>query len=151
MTRGRWEVAARLWEAASELWEVDSELWEVDSDLWEVASELWEVDSELWDMAAIWACLKAESALAYTESMDGHFPYDRHASKRPTRLRVNGDLLEKARELGVDLASTLEAALVLEVRKRQREAWLEENREAIGAYNEHVAEHGVFSAGLRSF
>jgi len=44
---------------------------------------------------------------------------------------VNSDLLEKARELGVDLASTLEDALALEVRRRQREAWLEENREAI--------------------
>ena len=37
------------------------------------------------------------------------------------------------------------------VRKGQRETWLEENREAIKAYNEHVAQHGVFSAGLRDF
>jgi len=29
--------------------------------------------------------------------------------------------------------------------------WLEENREAIEAYNEHVKQHGVFSAGLRDF
>ena len=39
----------------------------------------------------------------------------------------------------------------VEVRKVQRETWLEENREAIKAYNEHVAQHGVFSAGLRDF
>ena len=36
-------------------------------------------------------------------------------------------------------------------RQREREAWLEENREAIEAYNEHVAQHGVFSTGLRGF
>lgn len=32
-----------------------------------------------------------------------------------------------------------------------RRIWLEENREAIEAYNEHVRQHGVFSVGLRGF
>lgn len=81
----------------------------------------------------------------------GHDLFDREATRKPTRLRVNSDLLEKARELGVDLAALLEDALALEVRRRQREAWLEENREAIESYNELVARDGVFSAGLRSF
>lgn len=90
--------------------------------------------------------------------MEAHRPvhnspilYDRGATKKPARLRVNGDLLEKARGLGVDLSTVLEDALALEVQRRQRETWLEENREAIEAYNEHVAQHGVFSAGLRGF
>ncbi len=52
---------------------------------------------------------------------------------------------------GVDLAADREAALVLKDRKRKREAWLDQNRDAIDAYNEQVAQHGVFSAGLRSF
>lgn len=81
----------------------------------------------------------------------GRTLYDRTAIKKPARVSVNSDLLEKARDLGVDLDVTLEEALATEVRKRQREAWLEENREAIEAYNQHVAQHGVFSAGLRSF
>jgi len=96
--------------------------------------------------------------MAYTSGMEAHklaangpVSYDREATKKPTRLRVNGDLLEKARELGVDLATTLEDALALEVQKRQRETWLAENREAIEAYNELVAQHGVFSTGLRGF
>jgi len=42
-------------------------------------------------------------------------------------------------------------ALASEVHKRQREAWLAENREAIDAYNELVARDGVFSTGLRGF
>jgi antitoxin CcdA len=79
------------------------------------------------------------------------YSYNRDANKKSTSLSVNGDLLEKARELGLDLANTLEEALVVELRRRQREAWLEENREAIQGYNEHVAQHGVFSAGLRGF
>jgi antitoxin CcdA len=58
---------------------------------------------------------------------------------------------EKAQELGVGVATTLEEALASEVHKRQREAWLAENREAIEAYNEFVARDGVFSTGLRGF
>ena len=81
----------------------------------------------------------------------GHLLYDREATRKPTKLSVNSDLLEKAHELGVDLASTLEEALALEVHRKQRETWLEENREAIEAYNELVSHHGVFSTGLRGF
>jgi len=84
-------------------------------------------------------------------SAHGHALYDREASRKPTSLSVNSDLLEKARELGVDVATTLEEALASEVHKRQREAWLEENRQAIEAYNELVARDGVFSTGLRGF
>jgi antitoxin CcdA len=77
--------------------------------------------------------------------------YDPEAVKKPTRLSVNSDLLRKAGELGIDLSATLEEALAAQVRNRQRETWLAENREAIAAYNEHVARNGVWSEGLRSF
>lgn len=33
----------------------------------------------------------------------------------------------------------------------QRKQWLEENREAINAYNRHVENHKLFSDGLRTF
>jgi antitoxin CcdA len=88
---------------------------------------------------------------AHKPAVNGHVLYDREAPRKPTKLSVNSDLVEKARELGVDLATTLEDALALEVHKRQRETWLEENREGIEAYNELVAQHGVFSTGLRGF
>lgn len=77
--------------------------------------------------------------------------YDRKAAKKPASLSVNGDLLQKAGDLGINLSATLEGALAVEVASRQREIWLQENREAIQAYNEHVAQHGVFSTGLRGF
>jgi antitoxin CcdA len=77
--------------------------------------------------------------------------YDRKATKKQAQLRVNGDLLKKAHELGINPSATLEDALADEIRKRNREIWLEENREAIEAYNELVARKGVFSDGLRSF
>ena len=77
--------------------------------------------------------------------------YKPETAKKATRLQVNSDLLEKAQKLGVNLSETLEEALALKVQRGQREFWLEENREAIEAYNEHVGQHGVFSAGLRGF
>jgi antitoxin CcdA len=60
-------------------------------------------------------------------------------------------LLNKAKELDINLSATLEQALVEAVKQNQRKEWLEENRKAINAYNEHVEAHGVFSDDLRSF
>lgn len=84
-------------------------------------------------------------------STAGHPPYARRAAKKQAQLRVDSDLLEQAHELGINPATTLEKALADEIRKRNRETWLEENREAIETYNELVAKHGVFSYGLRDF
>ena len=47
--------------------------------------------------------------------------------------------------------AALEQALAEALKKKQREQWLTENRNAINAYNEHVEAHGVFSDDLRSF
>ena len=76
--------------------------------------------------------------------------YDTRAPKRPANLSVNGDLLNKARELDINLSATFELALAAALREKQRTQWLAENRTAIEAYNDHVEKHGVFSDGLRS-
>jgi antitoxin CcdA len=77
--------------------------------------------------------------------------YDTRAPKRPANLSVNGDLLNKARELDINLSATFELALATALREKQRAQWLAENRTAIEAYNDHVEKQGVFSDGLRSF
>jgi antitoxin CcdA len=77
--------------------------------------------------------------------------YNPHAPKRAVNLSVNGDLLQKAKDLDINLSATLEQALVETLKQKQREQWLAENRKAIHAYNEHVEAHEVFSDGLRSF
>lgn len=71
--------------------------------------------------------------------------------KKATNVSINQGLLEEAKSLDINLSSTLEKALDEAVRARKRELWLEANREAIAAYNEHVREHGVWSDGLRGF
>lgn len=77
--------------------------------------------------------------------------YDPQAPKRPANLSINSDLLNKARELEINLSATLEQALAAALRERQQATWLAENKAAMAAYNDHVGKHGVFSDGLRSF
>ncbi|MFH1869764.1 MAG: type II toxin-antitoxin system CcdA family antitoxin [Pseudomonadota bacterium] len=72
-------------------------------------------------------------------------------AKKAANLTVRADLLEEARARKINLSHTLEVALAAEL-KRQREAeWLEQNKEAIEAYNREIAEHGLWSDGLRQF
>lgn len=80
-----------------------------------------------------------------------HTTYDPQAPKKATNLSLNSDLLKQARELDVNLSAVLEEALADVVKARLSQRWLEQNREAIEAYNQHVEEAGVFSDGLRSF
>ena len=71
--------------------------------------------------------------------------------KQPTNLSIDSNLLKQARELDINLSATIEEALGELVRRRRRELWLQENRAAVGAYNEHVEQQGVFSDRLRNF
>jgi antitoxin CcdA len=77
--------------------------------------------------------------------------YDLGAPKKATNLSINRDLLEKARDCGINLSAVLEETLIATLQREHRKRWLEENREAIETYNRFVDEYGVFSDGLRSF
>ena len=72
-------------------------------------------------------------------------------AKRATNVSIRSDLLDAAREAGVNLSATLERALAEELAGVKRARWREENRDAIAAYNDYVDEHGAFSDGVRSF
>jgi len=73
------------------------------------------------------------------------------ARKKATNLSVDDNLLQTARRLKLNLSQVFEAGLTEAIRQRQREEWLQQNRAALDAYNEHVDKHGVFSDKLRSF
>ena len=77
--------------------------------------------------------------------------YDRNAAKQAANLSINEDLLNAAREAGVNLSAVLEEALVEKVAAVKRKHWVRENKDAIAAYNDFVAENGVASEGRRSF
>jgi len=77
--------------------------------------------------------------------------FDTSASKKPTNLTVNSDLLETAKRMKINISATLEDALVNKVRQQMTTEWLSENRAAIESYNQFVEQNGVFSEGLRKF
>ena len=71
--------------------------------------------------------------------------------KRAANVSINQGLLEAAKALDINLSATLERALALEVRARKREQWLEENREAIAAYNARIERDGLAGDQVRAF
>jgi len=80
-----------------------------------------------------------------------HTIYNVSATKKPTNVSINSDLLKKAKSLDINLSAALEQKLVELVRQKQAAAWLAENQEAIAEYNRHVEEHGMFADEFRSF
>ncbi len=69
--------------------------------------------------------------------------YESTAAKKPVNLSVNSDLLRQAKELKVNVSQVLEVALASQVKRLREAQWLEDNREAIDAYNRHVEENGL--------
>lgn len=60
-------------------------------------------------------------------------------------------MIAQAKALKVNLSKLLEKKLVITIAAQKEELWLQENKEAIENYNEHVSKKGTFSDGLRRF
>lgn len=71
--------------------------------------------------------------------------------KKSANLSVNSDLLSQAKKLGINISSLLETSLSQEVQRLKTQAWLQENKEAIQAYNEDIDSHGAFGDEIRAF
>lgn len=65
------------------------------------------------------------------------------ARRRPTSLTIRADLLREAKDLNLNASRAAEEGIELAVRKAKEVAWLEENRDAIAAYNERIAREGT--------
>ena len=77
--------------------------------------------------------------------------YNTQAPKKPTNASINSDLLQKAKDLKINLSATLEHALAEQLRNEQRAQWLRENGGAIQAYNQFVETNGTFGDSVRKF
>jgi len=77
--------------------------------------------------------------------------YNLEASKKPTNLSLNSDLLKKAKALNINLSATLEQALKSKLAEREAEKWAKDNKRAIKVYNEFVEENGLFADEHRNF
>jgi antitoxin CcdA len=73
------------------------------------------------------------------------------APKRATNVSLSPDLLDEARQLGVNISAACERGLAMQIAERRAEQWLAENGEAIAGSNAHVEKHGVPLARYRQF
>ena len=71
--------------------------------------------------------------------------------RRATNVTLPEPLLHDARALGINISDACEQGLAAAVAERQRANWLDQNKEAMDAWNEHVAEHGLPLAAYRQF
>lgn len=74
-----------------------------------------------------------------------------NSPKKATNLSLNVKVLEAAREMGMNLSQTVDTLLADEVKKRYWAKWNEDNKEAMAAYNERVATHGLPLAKYRAW
>ena len=75
--------------------------------------------------------------------------YSTDAPKKATNLSINSDLLRQAKAYGINLSAAFEKHLETLIRKEKEKRWLEENREAIEAYNEQIQKHGTIGQRIR--
>ncbi len=73
------------------------------------------------------------------------------ACRRATNVTLPEALLHEARGLGINVSQACERGLADEVAASRRRRWLEENGEAMQAWNEHVDRHGLPLAAYRQF
>ena len=71
--------------------------------------------------------------------------------KRRLNLSVSAELIERAREQGLNLSSVLEESLTERLRKAEAERWLAENAEAIAYHNARIARDGMWNRDLIRF
>lgn len=71
------------------------------------------------------------------------------SKRKPVNLSLDVDLVANAREVGINLSRVTEDALRIAVKAERERRWLEENREALDAFNDWYAREGDPLAGLR--
>lgn len=73
------------------------------------------------------------------------------SGRRATNVSLNRDHLAEARELGINISQACERGLVETIAETRSARWLEENREALDAYNRYVEKNGLPLEKLRLF
>ena len=71
--------------------------------------------------------------------------------RRATNVSLRSDLIDEARRLDINISRACEHGLEEQVRASLRDRWLEENREALEAWNKWVEENGLPLAQYRHF
>lgn len=72
-------------------------------------------------------------------------------ARRATNVSLSSESVAEARALGINLSQACEQGLNQAIRKARSDLWLEENREAIEAYNAYIEANGLPLEDLRVF
>lgn len=72
-------------------------------------------------------------------------------SRRATNVSLDVELLDEARQLGINVSRACEVGLQAQIREIKEKRWLEENRDALLSSNEYVEKHGLPLARFRMF
>ena len=73
------------------------------------------------------------------------------AVKRATNVSIRSDLIDEAKQLGINISEACEQGLEKEVAKTRAEQWLDKNRAALESSNAYVEKHGLPLARYRQF
>lgn len=73
------------------------------------------------------------------------------SDRKATNLSIDGDLLEEARGLKINLSRAAEQGVLNAVRKEKERVWKLENAEALEFSNEFVEKNGIPLARHRKF
>ena len=73
------------------------------------------------------------------------------STKKAVTLSLHGDVPDEARAHRITLSAVLESAARYAIRPARQRRRREEHRPAIAAYHAQIAQHRVFSDGVRSF
>jgi antitoxin CcdA len=65
------------------------------------------------------------------------------AAKRATNVSLPGDMVDEAKQLGINVSQACESGLSARVKSEREAKWLEENRASLLAWNEWVEENGM--------
>jgi antitoxin CcdA len=71
--------------------------------------------------------------------------------RKATNLSLDQQLVNEARQLGINLSRACEQGLAVQIAQERRRKWLAENAEAIASSNAYVDKNGLPLAHLRQF
>lgn len=71
--------------------------------------------------------------------------------RKPLNVTIDTGIVQRARDVGLNLSKISEAALVEAIRCEHERRWLEENRAALDSSNKWVEKNGLPFANHRPF
>jgi antitoxin CcdA len=74
-----------------------------------------------------------------------------NAPKRAVNLSLNSQVLDLAKEMGLNISQTVDQLLSAEVQRQYWERWQTDNAKAIAEYNARIEREGLFSDRVRTF